>query len=126
MTLHGSTRLFTIAVRMDSTKLQEVIRRRAAAEGLSLEEAVIRMMEEAAEQRSLAGSELRDDLDHLAGTWSEEESAAFEAALLEQRVAAVDAEAWDRRFEADVEAGKLDALAERALGAHAERRSTKV
>jgi hypothetical protein len=26
-----------------------------------------------------------------------------------------DAEAWDRQFEADVEAGKLDSLAERAL-----------
>ena len=27
-----------------------------------------------------------------------------------------DADAWDRKLEADVEAGKLDALAERALG----------
>lgn len=107
-------------------KLQEVIRRRPATEGLSLDETVIRMLEEAAEQRGLAGSELHDDLDRLAGTWSEEEAAAFEAALLEQRIAAVDAEDWDRQFEADVEAGKLDALAERALDAHAEARSTKV
>ncbi|HYG65012.1 MAG TPA: hypothetical protein VEL74_20690 [Thermoanaerobaculia bacterium] len=29
--------------------------------------------------------------------------------------AAYDAEAWDRQFEKDVEAGKLDALAEQAL-----------
>lgn len=29
-----------------------------------------------------------------------------------------DAEAWDRQFEADVKAGKLDALAEKALRAH--------
>jgi hypothetical protein len=29
--------------------------------------------------------ELHGDLDHLAGTWSAEEGAAFEAALAEQR-----------------------------------------
>jgi hypothetical protein len=40
--------------------------------------------------------------------------------------AAFDAEIWDRQFEADVEAGKLDSLAERALRAHAEGRSTKL
>ena len=37
-----------------------------------------------------------------------------------------DAEAWDRQFEADVKAGKLDAMAERALRAHAAGRSTKL
>jgi len=37
-----------------------------------------------------------------------------------------DAEDWDRQFQADVEAGKLDALAERALQAHAAGRSTKL
>lgn len=31
-----------------------------------------------------------------------------------------DAKAWDRQFEADVRAGKLDALATRALGDHAD------
>ena len=37
-----------------------------------------------------------------------------------------DAASWDRQIEADVEAGKLDALAEKALGAHAAGRSTKL
>jgi len=37
-----------------------------------------------------------------------------------------DAEAWDRQFEADVKAGKLDRLAERALRDHAAGRSTKL
>jgi hypothetical protein len=37
-----------------------------------------------------------------------------------------DADAWDRQFEADVKAGRLDALAERALREHAEGRSTKL
>jgi hypothetical protein len=37
-----------------------------------------------------------------------------------------DAEAWDRQFEADVNAGKLDALAEKALRQHAEGKTTKL
>ena len=37
-----------------------------------------------------------------------------------------DAGAWDRQFEEDVKAGKLDRLAERALRDHAEGRSTKL
>jgi hypothetical protein len=37
-----------------------------------------------------------------------------------------DAQAWDRQFEADVKAGKLDALAERALRDHAAGRSTEL
>ena len=37
-----------------------------------------------------------------------------------------DAEVWDQQFEADVKAGKLDALAEKALRAHAAGQSTKL
>jgi len=37
-----------------------------------------------------------------------------------------DVEEWDRQLEADAEAGKLDALAERALRAHAAGQSTKL
>jgi hypothetical protein len=37
-----------------------------------------------------------------------------------------DAAAWDRQFEADVTAGKLDRLAERALDLHAAGRTTKL
>lgn len=37
-----------------------------------------------------------------------------------------DAHLWDRQFEADVKAGKLDALAENALRAHAAGQSTKL
>jgi hypothetical protein len=37
-----------------------------------------------------------------------------------------DGELWDRQFEADVKAGKLDALAERALRAHEAGLSTKL
>jgi hypothetical protein len=37
-----------------------------------------------------------------------------------------DAQLWDRQFESDVKAGKLDALAERALRDHAAGQSTKL
>ena len=37
-----------------------------------------------------------------------------------------DAEAWDRQFEEDIKAGKLDRLAERALRDHAAGRSNKL
>ena len=35
-----------------------------------------------------------------------------------------DAQVWDRQFEADVKAGKLDALADKALRQHAAGQST--
>jgi hypothetical protein len=37
-----------------------------------------------------------------------------------------DARAWDQQMEDDVRAGKLDALAERALRAHAAGKSTRL
>jgi hypothetical protein len=48
-----------------------------------------------------------------------------EMSELREWFAAFDAEAWDRQFEADVHAGKLDALGEKALKAHAARKTTK-
>ena len=52
---------------------------------------------------------------------SPEELAAFR-----RWFAAFDAEAWDCQFAADVKAGKLDALAERALRDHAAGKSPKL
>jgi hypothetical protein len=49
---------------------------------------------------------------------------ADELATLRQWFAAFDAEAWDRDFEADVTAGKLEWLAAQALRDHAAERST--
>ena len=54
------------------------------------------------------------------------EFSAEEIAKFRQWFAAFDAEAWDRQFEADVKAGKLDALADRALRDHAAGKSTKL
>jgi hypothetical protein len=52
---------------------------------------------------------------------SAEELAAFRAWFSE-----FDADAWDRQFEADAKAGKLDVLAERALLEHSSGRSTEL
>ena len=49
-----------------------------------------------------------------------------ELATLRVWFATYDAEAWDRQLEADAKAGKLDALAERALQDHLAGRSTKL
>jgi hypothetical protein len=49
-----------------------------------------------------------------------------EMSELREWFAAFDAEAWDRQFEADVRAGKLDAHADQALKAHASGRTSKL
>jgi hypothetical protein len=55
-----------------------------------------------------------------------EELLSEELAKFRQWFAAFDAEAWDRQLEADVRAGKLDALSDRALRGHAAGKSTKL
>lgn len=47
-----------------------------------------------------------------------EKLSAVELATFRRWYAAFDAEVWDREFVADVTAGRLDALAEKALRAH--------
>ena len=49
-----------------------------------------------------------------------------ELAQLREWLARFDAEVWDHQFEADVKAGKLDALAENALQDHLAGPSTKL
>jgi hypothetical protein len=49
-----------------------------------------------------------------------------ELAQLRQWLADYDSEVWDRQLEADVEAGRLDGLAERALRDHNAGRSSKL
>ena len=62
-----------------------------------------------------------DNLEDRVKELSPEELAAFREWFIH-----FDAEAWDRQFEADVKAGKLDQLAERALRDHAAGRSSKL
>jgi hypothetical protein len=55
-----------------------------------------------------------------------EQLSSGELAKLREWFAQFDATTWDRQFEADVHAGKLDGLAERALRAHRAGQSTKL
>jgi hypothetical protein len=62
-----------------------------------------------------------NDLERQVEGLSAEELAAFR-----QWFAEFDAETWDRQFEADAIAGKLDSLAQRAREAHAAGKSSKL
>ena len=55
-----------------------------------------------------------NDLERQVESLSEEELSSFR-----EWFAGFDAKAWDRKFETDVKAGKLDALAGRARKSHA-------
>ena len=62
-----------------------------------------------------------NDLGRQVQGLSDEELAAFRRWFAE-----FDAKVWDRQFEADAKAGKLDPLAERARQAHAAGKSSKL
>ncbi len=55
-----------------------------------------------------------------------EELSSEELAMFRAWYASFDAQAWDEQFTADVEAGKLDDMADRALRAHEAGQSTKL
>ena len=80
-----------ITLRNIPRELREAVEQRAKSEGLSLNKTVIRMLEESVGTRQ--SRNLHHDLDHLAGTWSKEEAADFEATLADQR--RIDAELWE-------------------------------
>jgi len=67
-----------------------LIRRKAATEAISLNRAVIKLLEE-----RLGAEPAHHDLDELAGSWSEEEARAFDRALAPQR--AIDLQQRDHR-----------------------------
>ena len=82
-----------ITLRNIPAEIQEAIQRRADSEGLSFNKTIIRMLGESVGSQHSAEKRLHHDLDHLAGTWSEEEARTFEDALAEQRQ--IDPELWD-------------------------------
>ena len=67
-------------------ELVNAIRRRAKEQGSNLNKAVISMLQESlGEGRRKPIRAVHHDLDALAGSWSKEEAATFEAALRDQR-----------------------------------------
>jgi hypothetical protein len=80
-----------ITVRNLPPAVAKAVRDKARREKLSLNKAIVRLLEEATgEKRSK--KMIHHDLDHLAGRWSEEEYQRFLAALREQR--RIDPEMW--------------------------------
>lgn len=80
-----------ITVRNLPPAVAKAVREKARREKLSLNKAIVRLLEEA------TGAEptrrvLHHELDHLAGSWSEEEYQEFMEALREQR--RIDPEMW--------------------------------
>ena len=65
--------------------------------------------------------ELIDELAQRVRALSDDELAAFRRWFAE-----FDGEAWDRQFESDAKAGKLNSLGERARQAHATGKSSKL
>lgn len=62
-----------------------------------------------------------EHIEHQVRELSAEELAAFREWFIE-----FDEQAWDRQFEADAAAGKLDQLVDRALREHSAGRTTKL
>ncbi len=82
-----------ISLRNLPEELARIIRERARQRGLSLNKAVIDLLQEALGLRKgRPAGRLHDDLDALAGRWSVDEAAGFEKALARQRE--VDPEVW--------------------------------
>lgn len=73
-------------------ELARIIRRKASEEGVSVNKAVIRLLEESLGMGGKKGKPIHHDLDALAGSWTEEEASAFERALAQQR--AIDLDLW--------------------------------
>ena len=70
------------------------VQRRAKQKKTSVNKAVIELLEESVGTREHIFAPVRHhDLDHLAGTWSENEAAAFETLLTKQR--RIDPELWE-------------------------------
>lgn len=82
----------TITLRNIPTDLLRKLQERAKAEGASLAKTVLKALGESLGARPGKQPVIHHDLDHLAGTWSRKEAAAFEKALREQRK--IDPELW--------------------------------
>jgi hypothetical protein len=82
-----------ITLRNLPPEIARAVHRRAKQKKTSVNTAVIDLLEESAGTRAHTSVPVRyHDLDHLAGTWTENEAAAFETLLTEQR--RIDPELW--------------------------------
>jgi DNA-binding ferritin-like protein (Dps family) len=81
-----------ITVRNLPPEVARAIRAKAKRERLSVNKAVVKLLEEATGAAKRAEPVLHHDLDRFAGTWSQEEYDQFMESLREQR--AIEPEMW--------------------------------
>ena len=83
-----------ITLRNLPPEIAKTIRTKAQREGVSINKAVIQLLEEGVGPRSKAkgGKARYHELDDLAGSWTKEEAGEFDKALGKQR--AIDPELW--------------------------------
>jgi hypothetical protein len=74
-----------ITVRNLPPAVAKAVKEKARKEKLSLNKAIVKLLEEATGTDAGKKKAVHHDLDHLAGTWSEAEYQQFMAALREQR-----------------------------------------
>ena len=80
-----------ISVRNLPPAVAKAVKDKARKEGLSLNKAIVKLLEEATGVRPRKRS-VHHDLDRFFGTWSSEEADAFDRALKEQRP--IEPEMW--------------------------------
>jgi len=88
---HLEVRVNAITVRNLPPAVARAVRGKARKEKLSLNKAVVKLLEEATGTKARR-QVIHHDLDHLAGTWSQEEYEQFMEALREQRQ--IDPQMW--------------------------------
>ncbi len=81
-----------ITVRNLPPKVARAIREKARKERLSLNKAVVKLLEQATGEGHGSKKAVHHDLDRFFGTWTKEEADAFDEALREQRQ--VEPEMW--------------------------------
>ena len=82
----------TVTLRKLPPKLEKTIRQRAKQKGVSVNRAVISLLEEHLGTVEKRPAVEYHDLDALCGSWTKEEAAAFDKALAQQR--AIDPDLW--------------------------------
>ncbi len=82
-----------VTIRNLPPHLARLIRRKAEADGASINKTVLSLLEECSgASKKKPRKPLHHDLDSLAGSWSAREASAFDKALAEQRQ--IDTELW--------------------------------
>lgn len=81
-----------VTLRNIRPELARVIRRRATQKGISINQAVISLLEESLAIQQKRSVCTHHDLDELAGAWSKKDAAAFDKSLADQR--RIESEIW--------------------------------